>query len=217
MSDFESRRRPSSISTDENPYWISFSDIMAGLLVIFILAAVMLNVELTQRKENVDNAIQEIKMTNGLREVMLEEIVEELSKRGIRVEISEDKKVLRIPEDVLAFETRQYQIPRDRLDIVADIGRVIHDRITTESRFKYIDTIFVEGHTDSRPARGFMQDQGNWGLSTARATSIWRYWSSGLDYSEQISALRNERNEPMFSVSGYAATRPLEPDDDTPE
>lgn len=212
-----SRRWVAPAPSDENPYWISFSDIMAGILVVFILASVMLIIELSTRKEKVDQAIEEIKKTNGLRETMLEEIVEELAKLGIEVVISEDKKVLRIPEDVLAFESREYRIPDDRLDVVAAIGRVINDRIVFEKRYEFIDTIFVEGHTDSRPARTFMQDQGNWGLSTARATSVWKHWSVSQDYSENLTSLRNERGEPMFSVSGYADTRPLEAVDDTPE
>ena len=37
------RRSNKSASVDEeNPYWMSFSDVMSGLLVIFILASVIL-------------------------------------------------------------------------------------------------------------------------------------------------------------------------------
>ena len=46
---------------DENPYWISFSDLMTGLLVIFILAAVSLIIELTDKSEKVDQSILELK------------------------------------------------------------------------------------------------------------------------------------------------------------
>ena len=33
---------------DENPYWISFSDIMSGLLVIFVLASLALILQETR-------------------------------------------------------------------------------------------------------------------------------------------------------------------------
>lgn len=215
MAELTSRRRSIPVSSDENPYWISFSDIMAGLLVIFILASVMLIMELSQRKQQIDKAIEDIQETNQIREKMLEEIVAELAALGIQVVISEDKTVIHIPEDALAFESRKYAIPRDKLDVVAAIGQTIYRAITTKERKGFIDTIFIEGHTDSRPARGFMEDLGNWGLSTARATSIWQYWSTGLEYSDGIRSLENVHGEPMFSVSGYADTRPLEPNDDT--
>ena len=216
MTELTSRRRPISASSDENPYWISFSDIMAGLLVIFILASVILILELSERRAKIDEAIQEIQRTNGVRKEILNEIAEELRKQGIQVIISDDMRMLHIPEDVLAFETRQYNIPSDSLDVVASIGRAIHRAVTAGDRQRDIDTIFVEGHTDSRPARGFMQGLGNWGLSTARATSVWKYWSTELEFSADIRALKNANDEPMFSVSGYADTRPLESVDDTP-
>ena len=45
---------------EENPYWISFSDIMAGLLVIFVLAAVALILELEQKRDEWDKTIAQI-------------------------------------------------------------------------------------------------------------------------------------------------------------
>lgn len=39
---------------EDNPYWVSFSDLMSGLLVIFILASVALIIELTQRTNDVE-------------------------------------------------------------------------------------------------------------------------------------------------------------------
>ncbi len=217
MAELTSRRRPTPASSDENPYWISFSDIMAGLLVIFMLASVMLILELAERKQKIDEAIQQIVNTNQLRETMLFEIETKLSALGIQVIISDDKTVLHIPEESLAFETRQYAIPRQSEVVVEQIGRTIYETIRSDKRFGRIDTIFIEGHTDSRPARGFMEGLGNWGLSTARATSVWTFWTDGFDFSDNIRELRNERGEPLFSVSGYADTRPLEAVDDTAE
>jgi len=211
------RRNHRASPDDGNPYWISFSDIMAGILVIFILAVVVLILQLSQRQERVDRAIQEIQSINQLREIILEEIEEELKERGIRVVISEDKTILRIPEDLLAFETLEHEIPVDKKDIVAEIGEVILAAVTKGQRFKHIDTVFIEGHTDSRRADRFMLGLGNWGLSTARAISVWKYWSEELEYGGEFRALRNQRGEPMFSVSGYGDTRRVESEDDTPE
>ena len=46
---------------DENPYWISFSDIMAGLLVIFILASLVLILELMVTRQLVQDNIDGLK------------------------------------------------------------------------------------------------------------------------------------------------------------
>lgn len=211
------QRKSASVSDESNPYWISFADIMAGILVIFILAVVLLILQLKEREEQVDKAIDEIRTINELRIQILEDIKSELEKRGIEVVISQDKTVLRIPEDLLAFDTGQYVIPEDRLEIVGEIGHVLLKYVTIDGRNKNIDTIFIEGHTDSRPARAFLEGLGNWGLSAARAISVWKYWSESADVGEEFKNLKNRRGERMISVSGYADARRLIEDDDTPE
>ena len=54
------RPRP-PLSDEENPYWVSFSDLMSGLLIIFILAAVALIIELTQKSEKWDEVLAQVK------------------------------------------------------------------------------------------------------------------------------------------------------------
>lgn len=203
-----SSRRESGYVDDENPYWISFSDIMAGLLVIFILASLVLILELLETKTQVDKSIEKIMEAEEVRRTILHEIKKDLEERNILVEVSDNESVLRIPEDLLAFETDQYRIPPSEKiqETVFEIGRVIYERITYEERWKYLDTIFVEGHTDSR--RSYRQ-MGNWGLSAYRAISIWNYWLDNLPDDMRLEQLNNHNNERLFSVSGYAETRPL--------
>ncbi|KPA19259.1 chemotaxis protein MotB [Candidatus Magnetomorum sp. HK-1] len=208
---FEPRR---SLSPDEdNPYWISFSDIMAGLLVIFILACVLLIIKLSNMEEKVHNAIKEIQKANKIRATMLVEIRNHLAEQGIIVEISENYSVLRIPDDRLYFDSLRYEIPEDKKRLLDDIGYALYDAIVKKKRHTYIDTIFIEGHTDSRKAVSF--EMGNWGLSTYRAIAVWKYWSEELDVGRDLKLLKNSYGKPMFSVSGYAATRPLVKNDNT--
>jgi hypothetical protein len=62
------RSRPAETVDEENPYWMSFSDIMSALLVIFILASVILILklmeiekELKQRRVQFEQEIVELK------------------------------------------------------------------------------------------------------------------------------------------------------------
>ncbi len=207
---------------EENPYWISFSDIMAGLLVIFILACVVLIMKLTKMNEDmarrrveVERVIKEIQSVNALREEMLEEIKEKLEERGISVEITENSSVLRVPDDQLYFETLSWQIPEPQKELVAEIGRVLHEAMMKNERFRHVDTVFVEGHTDSRPAGRL--EMGNWGLSTYRAIAIWKYWSEETEYGPILRKMKNSDGQHMFSVSGYAATRRVELEEECEE
>lgn len=194
---------------EENPYWISFSDIMAGLLVIFVLAAVALILELTQKSEEWDQAIKQIAEAEQVREDVLREIELELKKRDIPVHISDNDTVLRIPEDVLTFRQGRFDIPRDEYHqrITLEIGQVLFTAITRHNRWEYLDTIFIEGHTDHVPYRN-KSIKGNWGLSTFRAISLWSYWNERMDTGARLDELYNHAGRKLFSVSGYAETRP---------
>ncbi|WP_431689296.1 OmpA/MotB family protein [Hahella sp. NBU794] len=205
-----SKRYPNAQVDEENPYWISFSDIMAGLLVIFVLAAVALILELTQKSEQWDDAIKEIAKAEQVRKDILREIEQELNEKNIPVRISDNDTVLRIPEDVLTFRQGRFDIPKDQLhqDIALEIGKVLFHTISKDSRWQYLDTIFVEGHTDKVPYRN-SSIKGNWGLSTFRAISVWNYWNTMLEENERLELLRNHMGKTLFSVSGYADTRPV--------
>ncbi|AVK06335.1 TPA: OmpA family protein [Pseudomonas aeruginosa] len=206
---------------EENPYWMSFSDIMSALLVIFILASVILILqlmeiqkELQERQVQFEQELVELKKAEQVRRTILDEAVEALRERGIKVEVSENHTVLSIPNDLLGFDTGAYDIHAAYQARALEIGKVINEVISREDRVEFLDTIFIEGHTDNRPLQGFM-GKGNWGLSTFRAISLWQFWGSALSADEQLARLKNKDGKPLFSVSGYGETRPVLVDQQT--
>ncbi len=206
---------------EENPYWMSFSDIMSALLVIFILASVILILqlmeiqkELKERQVQFEQELVELKKAEQVRRTILDEAVEALRERGIKVEVSENHTVLSIPNDLLGFDTGAYDIHVAYQARALEIGKVINEVISREDRVEFLDTIFIEGHTDNRPLQGFM-GKGNWGLSTFRAISLWQFWGSALSADEQLARLKNKDGKPLFSVSGYGETRPVLVDQQT--
>lgn len=206
---------------EENPYWMSFSDIMSALLVIFILASVILILqlmeiqkELQERQVQFEQELVELKKAEQVRRTILDEAVEALRERGIKVEVSENHTVLSIPNDLLGFDTGAYDIHAAYQARALEIGKVINEVISREDRVEFLDTIFIEGHTDNRPLQGFM-GKGNWGLSTFRAISLWQFWGSALSPDEKLARLKNKDGKPLFSVSGYGETRPVLVDQQT--
>lgn len=200
---------------EENPYWMSFSDMMSALLVVFILASVALILriheiekELEKRKLKFEEEVVELQKAEQVRHSILEEAAKELMDRGIGVEISENHTVLRIPNELLGFETAEHRLQRRYEQTAREIGAVLEDVITKDNRVRYLDTVFVEGHTDIREMRGLL-GTGNWGLSTFRAISLWQFWEMDMPENRKLSALRNADERPLFSVSGYAGTRPV--------
>lgn len=262
-SRYHSGKSPDS----ENPYWVSFSDIMAGLLVIFILALVTLMIQQKLRTEELSEAISQAKTTEeraqeaelrakeaemlaqqakdaaataedklkieteknkSLREEIVSgverlseiekirieivtEIATELERRGVKVIVSDNSSAFHIPEETLSFETAKWDVPDRSKEGLRLIGDILHTAITKNDRLNYIDTIFVEGHTDSVPLD---RDMGNWGLSTYRAISVWNYWEGQESDAKLLCHLKNHEGEPAFSVSGYGDTRRLIPNDE---
>lgn len=186
---------------------MSFSDLMSALLVIFILATVALIIELTQKSEKIDASIQELQRAEEARRNILLDIKDDLAKQNIIVEIVENDTVLRIPESTLSFGSAKDTLPEDERTQteVAAIGDALHKAITKEERWKYLDTVFVEGHTDSVDI--WYRGKGNWGLSTDRAVSIWKVWQEKNTLLPKLNELKNFNGQLLFSVSGYADTR----------
>lgn len=216
---------------EENPFLLSFSDLMASLLAIFILVLVVTLVELEKRKaelrftkqeliQNLEN-IQQIQDTvvrslSGVvqRErslaLMLAEIRKELDKRGIELIIAENGTVLRIPEHELQFDLGKYEILKAYTEAASAIGNALLTALRRPENRSLLDTVFVEGHTDSVPNS---REMGNWGLSTYRAISLWNFWTESPGELAELKELHTippepaQTPKPLFSVSGYADTR----------
>lgn len=164
--------------------------------------------ELQRKVEDLDEEIETLQAAEKVRKTILEEAAEQLEKRGIKVVVSENDSVLRIPNELLGFDTAAYDIRLEYQTTAYAIGEVLYEVINKGNRKEYLDTIFIEGHTDNRPFNGFM-GKGNWGLSTFRAISLWQYWSEALPKDKNLKNMLNEENKPLFSVSGYGETRPV--------
>ncbi|WP_082227104.1 OmpA family protein [Demequina rhizosphaerae] len=230
------RRRRRHPAEEENSYWVSFTDIMSSLLILFILAAVALMVQLMSKQDalgfalaevdrqieaqevqreamdeqqaNFDAQIGTISEAEHVRAEILEEMRTRLQAEGIQVVLNDDSSVLSIPSSALGFDSGNYDIAPAYRQRAATIGAILSDVLRDGDRTDYLDTVFVEGHTDSVPFEGPL-DMDNWGLSTFRAISLWQLWDESLPKAKQLDTLDNAAGTPLFSVSGYADTRPV--------
>jgi flagellar motor protein MotB len=248
---------------EENPFLLSFSDLMASLLAIFILALIVMMIQLHQQKRKLEKDQSEILVIReqyekvirekealeiererikavlvdlleslneideaqsrvasaldgvGLREKSLEGMLlgiqRDLQKDGIEVLVAENGTVLRIPEEALTFKLGEFSI-QERYTKNADfIGASLLRSLKRDENRRLLDTVFIEGHTDSVQNR---QEMGNWGLSTYRAISLWLHWTDSPGRFSELKELKTVVNEagakerPLISTSGYADTRP---------
>ena len=250
---------------EENPFLLSFSDLMASLLAIFILALIVMMVQLHLQKRKLEDdrskivvireqyekvikekealeserkriravlvelleSLNEIDSTQsrvasalegvGLREKSLEGMLQgiqmDLREEGIEVLVAENGTVLRIPEKALTFELGKFSI-QDQFKVTADlIGASLLKSLKDDANRGLLDTVFIEGHTDTVRNR---QEMGNWGLSTYRAISLWLHWTDSPGKFSELKELKTAVGEggakerPLISTSGYADTRPAD-------
>jgi flagellar motor protein MotB len=199
---FHRRNKPSKNGEQENPFLLSFSDLMASLLAIFILALIVTMLELQKRKDELKQEQDKIKITlvelvGSLEEIqnvqesistslhgisekersltgMLEGIQKNLKEKGVPVIVAENGSVLRIPEQGLHFDLGKYDISSAHADTALAIGEALAHALEQVTNRAMLDTVFIEGHTDAVPNS---KEMGNWGLSTYRAISLWNFWT----------------------------------------
>lgn len=175
----------------------SVSDLMAGLLSIFILALCyfMLNFQTVTNKYTGNTE---------LRNQLLKDVGKDLQAQGLQVRIDTKQGVLRIPESVL-FESGEANIKEQGQAAVSKLSQSLLKTMTRPEYREALETVFIEGHTDNVPIHNeFFQS--NWELSTQRAINTWNLMRND---EPEFNWLVNPRGEPIFSCSGYAETRPV--------
>src|SRR5262245_9054045 len=132
MSDLSFHQAEMHAEEDEN-YFISMTDMMVGVLFIFIILLMVfalnfrqqtdiseerirqleqvektvreVNQELKRLKGRVDKELQTMNAADSVRRDMLDEIKSELSKAGINVIVDTENGVLRLRDDAIGFRT----------------------------------------------------------------------------------------------------------------
>jgi flagellar motor protein MotB len=204
--------RRSRGAEEEESYFVSMADMMVGLLFVFIILLLYFALQFRQTTHDIAN-------TGDSRAAILTRLDGVLRARGLQVSIDPDAGVLRLPEDVL-FDTGQsalnargqkaVQILGDALATVLPCYTYPRPPGCPASR-QHVDSIFIEGHTDSDPlaGQGLMRD--NLDLSVLRAANTYR---ALLTATPGLGQMRNHapgpvQAQPILSVSGYGADRPI--------
>jgi len=188
---------------------------MTGVLFVFILVVVVLAIQLMQAqkdfKAQTDDLSEQIANSSKaetIRKDMLDEIQDQLKSQGIEVVVAQNGSVISIPNDSLGFDRGSYEIKKQYEAKSLAIGKVIATAIEQHEGTEFLDTVFVEGHTDSADYKG-LEGTGNWALSTFRAISLWKLWEDDRPKDEQLAKMQGRDGQPLFSVSGYGETRPM--------
>lgn len=153
------------MASSDNQLANSFTDLMTSLAVIFILLLCVTHNEAQQEGETTRNSIL-LELKNELKEFM---------QRGVKVD--PDPKdplglLILVPEGLLEFKRDKADIPDKGVEFLRPfVPRLAN--IVCDKRFRDdINSIVVEGHTDSSGPPNTDIDQYNWNLSQRRSMAV---------------------------------------------
>ena len=198
----------------QDAYGMAISDLMSGLVFIFIITVIMFAVKLAAVTAKKSNALTEHHEINEARNKLLEDLQKSLKEQGVSVTIDYTNGILRLPEDVL-FKTGSARLMTKGVKAITILSQrlavLLNCKTTTiatlcKGNLPKIEAIFVEGHSDEQALKGRVKKKfaTNLNLSAQRAISTYKIME------KRVAKLKNRQGEHLFSISGYGAKRPVE-------
>ena len=207
------RRTPSKFKTltDENPFGLSLGDLMAGLLLIFVLLLSFLMLNLTEKEESLiekEKRLLEIVETYvKLREDLYLDL-----KREFEKDLKKWKAVLDREKISVRFREPKVLFAQGETDVQLAFKEILDDfcprYIQILRRSKYINDIAeirIEGHTSSEWSEEVSQEEAyilNMELSQDRTRSV-------LQYVLQIPAISGNRDwlKQYLTANGLSSSK----------
>jgi chemotaxis protein MotB len=197
---------------EEENYFVSMTDLMVGLVFVFIILLMYFAMQF-------QDVTDELTGASKTRTEILEQLQQTLKERGVEVVIDRQDGVLRLPDSIL-FDSGQSALKPEGRNSVAHLADALNDVLPCYSQGvrrssscpnskHLIESVYVEGHTDSDRYAGSGGLRDNWDLSVVRATNTYR---ALIDFKPSLSVLcapKGERCDPVLSVSGYGPQRPV--------
>ena len=204
-------------------YFASMTDLMLGLLFIFIIMLMAFALNLREAEQKMASATRELTEADLARREMLRDVEKALQSR-LPVTVDEENGTLQLGDDVLfpkgSADSYPEALPKLRmlgqaLDLVLPCYAIPANPIPgddtplaqcADKRKGRLEAVYIEGHTDATPIRT-ARFPSNWDLSAARASET---FNRLVESYPGLGQLRNDRNERLIGVSGYGEYRPVD-------
>lgn len=223
---------------EDSGYLVSVSDLMSGLVFIFIitLVAFIINFqEAAQKTQHVQNQMKsEITRLNTIKgrmennDFVRAQLLTELQKKleeeyNITVNIDEKHGVLRLTENSINFDTGSATLNHENLNKLHAIRTVLESVLPCFAANMASSEADCSSHANTNNAyleaifiEGHTDNTKYRGDSTGQQNwqlSVSRAIKTYMELiqsSDVLSQMKNTNQEAVFSVSGYGAERPLE-------
>jgi len=160
-----------------NPFLLSYSDLMAALLLAFIIMLTSTMLKIQQDKERQEDQAERITL---VKDEIIQDLRDAFAGRGISIEIDSLTGVITFSEEDVHFESGSSDLLPEGEVLLSEVMPIYLDVLLAPEYRDDIVQIIVEGHTDPQPFRGANGGGSrfrtayidNLGLSHRRAQSV---------------------------------------------
>jgi len=219
-------------------FWISVSDLMAGLIFIFLIILTVFSIKYKKEQTEFVIAKAELQSPAKTRLKILKDLKDILRKNGVEVETFPAEGILRLTEKTLRFPAARAVPQTPTLGNLGKLAKALTSVVPCFTSLKNnpftqvplnappwcqelnrtpdyqcprafqgsIETVMVEGHTDSMAVKAGTGYRDNLSLSAARATTVLRLL---MQCDPKLGQLYNKKDQPLVGASGYSYLRPV--------
>lgn len=188
--------------------WMSVSDLMTGLMVIFLFVAIAYMIQVNESQTVLTDYVD---TKNKLHEKMVKEFAGDTAKW--QMQIGKDLS-MKFNNPQVLFATGSYQLT-DSFKIILDtfIPKYLDILLKDTALLDNIQEIRIEGHTDTVPAPKFGNDpfMANVKLSQLRSYSVLEYIKNMPAY-QRFSDEQRKRLEYWFTANGLSYGKSVDSD-----
>lgn len=191
--------------------FVSLSDVMTGLMIIFLFIAVSYMVEVKKKDAQIDEVLVAYAQT---KEDLYQEIQKELGRnfKNWQVEFDKDLSVKFTNPDIL-FASGSAEINPYFSQILNDFLPRYFQILSQEKYKGKIAEIRIEGHTDDTPTYHYGKDAyiGNVVLSQMRSASVLDFFRN-TNYFKNLAENKKKELEFLLTANGLSYGRALDND-----
>lgn len=206
------KRAGASPAPEESAGLEAVGDLMAGLLLLFMLLAMVFAMSLSQTEQARVVEIDALTRSAADQQSLRAGVAAHLQDAGVPVTVSSEPGVLRLGEGAIRFAPGQHSSSDPRT--LEALDRLAEALVDTLPAYACADgcpgapraalhSVLIEGHSD---AVDRLDDCDNHCLSARRASWTRRQL---LDRAPELGRLRSRDGHPLFGVNGYGPDRTI--------
>lgn len=215
--------------TENNDYFVSMTDMMVGVLFVFIIIVSYFVLQLQKNIEEQETYPVKVEET---KQQLVTALADALRAAGIEVTEDPIMGVVSLKGDGLFNRGSSELAEREgAVDKVRVLAQTLKNTFSCYSFYNqngeaiplqdwracnedsiFIESIYVEGHSDSDPFRGVLPDgsRNNLQLSARRATNTYEQM---VIFEPELTSFMSPNNQQALSVAAYGEQRPVATND----